>query len=138
MGLIIKCDPVHIDEDGRFTTTVKKYRKPVIQRDDMAFVWESETSKGSGLTYRGKIVELSDLGSSVELIFEIDSRRLERRLNLSSIREFRDYNGDCPKSELAGILYKHSLNKITTISAACVEFLDGHFNAVPSNFGGPE
>lgn len=132
MGLIIKCDPVHIDEDGRFTTTVKKYQEPVIKREGMAFVWESRAGEDSRLAYLAYIVEASDLeGGKVQLTCQVGSRRLERRLDLSSIRGLRGDAGTAPKSELARILYRHAHNKIATISASCADFLDAHFDAAP-------
>lgn len=138
MALIAKIDPpLPVAEDGMMRVHARPYRKPDLTSGAEIFIWTSEQSGGHGLSARGEVVgsrievfpNKTGDGSHKELVLDvrIAGSAPVRPLSLAEISSHRDTEDGTPVSATSKVLYKHALNKITSIEPDVSDFVRSHF-----------
>ncbi len=138
MALIAKIDPpLDIAENGVAQIHARPYKKAVIQTGEEVFIWTAEQSGGHGLAAHG-IVQTATIksfankggqGEHKELVLDIKivANAPLRALAIDQIAPHRDSEDAAPEAALGKNLYKHALNKITSIESETADFVRSHF-----------
>ncbi|MEH6737638.1 MAG: hypothetical protein V7695_03710 [Sulfitobacter sp.] len=138
MALIAKIDPpLSIDSDGVAQIHARPYKQADIQAGEEIFVWTSEQSGGHGLAAYG-IVQASRIesfanksgqGEHKELVLDlkITASAPQSAMNIEQLASNRDSEDAAPEARLGKALYKHALNKITSIESETADFIRSHF-----------
>lgn len=138
MALIAKIDlPLDIAVDGGAQIHARPYKQATVQAGEEIFVWTSEQSGGYGLAAHG-VVQASRIesfankngqGEHKELVLDVKivASAPLRPLMIDQIALHRDSAGAGPDAALSNVLYKHALNKITSIESGTADFVRSHF-----------
>ena len=138
MALIAKVDPIPDLEDGNSVRVpARSFEQPRVSVGDRVYIWTSERSGGVGLVARGTVRRHSTdqfpnktgAGWHNELVLnvELNGAHPNRQLSILQIGPYRDRLGPPAYNELSRVLYKHSHNKIVSVSAPTAEFLEAYF-----------
>lgn len=138
MALIAKIDPpLNIATDGVAQIHARPYKQATVQAGEEVFVWTSDQAGGHDLAAHG-IVQASRIesfankngqGEHKELVLDLEiiaSAPLSA-LTLEQIAPHRDGDGAAPEAALGKPLYRHALNKITSIESETADFIRSHF-----------
>jgi len=138
MSLIAKIDPpLSVAEDGIARIHARPYKQATVQAGEEIFVWTSETSGGHGLAARGTVLDAriesfpnkEGSGEHKELVLDVQTAGSAplRALTLDQIAQMRDGDDAQPEAALGKALYRHALNKITSIESEVADFVRSHF-----------
>lgn len=125
MTVLFKVPP-QANDHGLVTVEAKPYGPVDLVRGDRVFLWWSEAQHGQGLSGHGVCSAVTVQGGLLRA--EVLLTTLERAgvgFGRDQLRAFRDVPGRSPEATLAKVLYRHSLNKVVSLSAAEEAFLDG-------------
>jgi hypothetical protein len=138
VALIAKIDPpLVVSDDGRATVHARPYEKSGVSPGAEIFIWTSLNTGGHGLEARGELLgsRIEDFpnktgdGSHKELVLDVrvTQRNPARPLSLAEISVHRDKGDSTPVGTVGRVLYKHALNKITSIESSVADFVRSHF-----------
>ena len=111
------------------------YGGKLIAKDDIVFVFASETEGGQGLIARGIVVSTSAVPRVAGVARQTPRVSLtircvavaKRRLGRAELKGFSEWTDGRPKTELNFRLYRQATNKVIGISDRTATFLDGFF-----------
>jgi hypothetical protein len=138
MALIAKIDPpLNIASDGVAQIHARPYKQADIQAGEEVFVWTSEQSGGHELAAHG-IVQAARIesfankngqGEHKELVLDlkITASAPKSALNIEQLASHGASEDAAPEAPLGKALYKHALNKITSIESETADFIRLHF-----------
>ncbi|MEH6646692.1 hypothetical protein [Sulfitobacter sp.] len=134
MALIAKINgPLNISTDGVAQINARPYKQSTVQAGDEIFVWTSEQSGGYELAAHGFVqtariesfANKNGQGEHKELVLDlkIAASAPLRALTVDQIAPRRDSES----AARGDALYKHALNKITSIESETADFVRSHF-----------
>ncbi|MFC3175003.1 hypothetical protein ACFOD9_12155 [Novosphingobium bradum] len=127
MTILYKVAPKSFTGDW-LALTAPAYGSVSPQPGEKVFLWWSETQKGTGLGGYGYCVSAHrvrrDWTSTIEPVVTDFSG-----FGKADLAPFRHTDGPGPESTFAAKLYRHSLNKVVTLTREEEEFLDAVLNA---------
>jgi hypothetical protein len=111
------------------------YGGKLIARNDVVFIFASETQGGQGLIARGTVVSAVPIAKKLGMVRQtprvtITLRRTalaKKRLGRGELKPFSNWKDGLPGTELNFKLYRQSTNKIVGISDASARFLGRFF-----------
>lgn len=126
MAFILKCDPVSVQTGRRIILETIRFRDAKPTRDDLVYVWFSETAGGAGLAAICTVEAVSD-DDPIDLAMQVTAGVPETPLGVADLKVHRDLEDGSPISGLARKLYRHSLNKIAELDPAEAAYLAEHW-----------
>jgi len=127
MPFIAKTAPVSADVgDTLMIAERPMYGGKDIGTGDSVFLWASERQGGRGLWARGIVSHVTP-GERISIEVRVDQLATAGHFGLDQIAPYRDSTSETPITGLARKLYKHSHNKIASITNAEANLLLRHF-----------
>lgn len=128
MPYIVKTLPVAVSRGD----IVRLEERPMYGGRDIApgeriYLWFSEQQGGFGLFGNGSVLRLLEAGARVGLDVRIDNVAVARCFGVAEISPYRDLADGSAVAGLSSKLYRHSHNKIASLTASEACFLDQYF-----------
>lgn len=138
MALIAKIDPPLVVADGEIARIhARPYKKATANIGDEIFVWTADQSGGHELCARGTVVsdEISTFpnmtgdGFHKELVLDvlITEAKPLRAMAIDEISERRDRDKATREASTGKLVYRHALNKLTSIESDVADLVRSHF-----------
>lgn len=124
MAFIIKTRIRRPDDKQRLLVTETPFEGASPRPGDAVFVWFSESQRGSGLTYQGRIAATGE-GSPMPILVQVEKSCPEWTLINRHIAS--DRSESSPYRELYQKLYEHASHKVVEISAETAGHLSSLF-----------